>query len=158
MEDLKSKWAAADTAVKLGIAAGAAIIAIIFVLKVLPYLVAAMGLGALLVILFIPYWIPTILAFTRHHPSKAGIFVLNFFFGWTFIGWVVSLAWALSNNASRAPQSIVVHTTVSPSFNVNAGLPATHVAPYQGGNAPDSPRLDGISAPKAPVGPLPPSQ
>lgn len=42
------------------------------------------------------YFLPVVIAFLRKHQSKFGIFVLNFFLGWTFIFWVVSLAWALS--------------------------------------------------------------
>lgn len=45
--------------------------------------------------LFIGF-LPTIIAFKREHKSKFGILVLNLFLGWTFIFWVVSLAWALS--------------------------------------------------------------
>ncbi|WP_305862334.1 superinfection immunity protein [Helicobacter cholecystus] len=40
-------------------------------------------------------FLPTIIAFARGHKSRFGIFVLNFFLGWTFVFWVVSLAWAL---------------------------------------------------------------
>ncbi|WP_034583654.1 superinfection immunity protein [Helicobacter pametensis] len=42
------------------------------------------------------YFIPCVIAFVRGHSSRYGILVLNFFLGWTFIFWVVSLAWALS--------------------------------------------------------------
>ena len=43
------------------------------------------------------YFIPTIVALMRDHPSKGGIIVLNVLLGWTLIGWVVSLAWAASS-------------------------------------------------------------
>ena len=74
------------------------------ILKILPALVEGLGIGLFLMILLIPYWIPTIIAFVRKHPSRGGILTLNFFFGWTFVGWVVSLAWALSDNSARAGQ------------------------------------------------------
>jgi uncharacterized membrane protein len=50
----------------------------------------------LLAIVVCIYFIPAIVAYDRKHPSRAGILTLNLFLGWTFIGWVVSLAWAFS--------------------------------------------------------------
>jgi hypothetical protein len=41
-------------------------------------------------------FVPTIVAFARHHHNRVAIFVLNFFFGWTGIGWVICLVWALT--------------------------------------------------------------
>ena len=43
------------------------------------------------------YFIPSIVALMREHPSRAGIIILNIFLGWTLVGWVVSLAWAASS-------------------------------------------------------------
>ena len=43
------------------------------------------------------YFLPSICAFTRGHPSKAGILILNIFLGWSLIGWVVSLVWAFTD-------------------------------------------------------------
>lgn len=42
------------------------------------------------------YFIPTWIAAFRNHTSGGGIFVINLFLGWTFLGWVVALAWAAS--------------------------------------------------------------
>lgn len=52
--------------------------------------VALIVLGTLCV-----YFLPIIVA-GRQHPNAAGIFVLNLFAGWTFIGWIVALVWACS--------------------------------------------------------------
>ena len=49
-------------------------------------------------ILFFFYWFPALLANKRHHRDKGSIFVVNLFFGWTVIGWVVALVWAASGN------------------------------------------------------------
>jgi hypothetical protein len=138
METLKEKWDELDLLVKIGVGAAAALVTVLFVVKVLPALVAGMGIGLLLVVLFVPYWIPTIIAFYRKHPSKGGIFALNMFFGWTFLGWVVSLVWALSDNTGRAAaaQSVVVNTTV------NAGN--TNMAPYPN-MAPYHPAANGVA-------------
>lgn len=41
------------------------------------------------------YFIPSFVASTRQHPDYASIAVLNLFLGWTFIGWVIALVWAV---------------------------------------------------------------
>ena len=40
------------------------------------------------------YFIPTIAAYAGKHHNRVPVFVINFFLGWTFIGWVVALAMA----------------------------------------------------------------
>jgi hypothetical protein len=47
-----------------------------------------------LTVLVILYFLPTIIASNRGH-SVAGILLLNLFLGWTGIGWIVMLLWAL---------------------------------------------------------------
>lgn len=47
------------------------------------------------------YFTPTIVATRREHMSIGSIFVVNLFFGWTLVGWVLSLAWALNSNTRR---------------------------------------------------------
>lgn len=42
------------------------------------------------------YCLPTIVAGGRHLPQTAGIAMLNLFLGWTFIGWVAALIWAIT--------------------------------------------------------------
>lgn len=41
------------------------------------------------------YFFPTIVAMNRRR-NTAAIFVLNLFFGWTLLGWVICLVWALT--------------------------------------------------------------
>ena len=43
------------------------------------------------------YLIPTIIAFARKVPSTASIAIIYIFLGWTIIGLVVALIWALKN-------------------------------------------------------------
>jgi len=50
------------------------------------------GLGFLL------YFLPTIIAFARSKRDTTSILLLNFFLGWTMIGWVVALVWAAKND------------------------------------------------------------
>jgi hypothetical protein len=49
-----------------------------------------------LVVFLAIYFLPWIVAYRRNHPSGGGIIALNLLLGWTFIGWVISLVWALS--------------------------------------------------------------
>lgn len=42
------------------------------------------------------YFLPTIIASSRNARSMTGIVLLNIFFGWTGIGWIVALIWALT--------------------------------------------------------------
>ena len=50
----------------------------------------------LIVIGFVFYFLPSVIATFRAHHQLAAIIVINLFFGWTFIGWVICLAWAVS--------------------------------------------------------------
>jgi hypothetical protein len=59
-----------------------------------------------LLFLFVMYWLPTIVAVVRHAPSALGVAALNFFLGWTVIGWIMALVWALA--AAPGPQVIVI--------------------------------------------------
>ena len=56
--------------------------------------------------LFVFYWLPTIIAIARHTHSALGVAALNFFLGWTIVGWVLALLWALA--AGPAQQVIVI--------------------------------------------------
>jgi hypothetical protein len=49
------------------------------------------------------YFLPTIVAVTRKVTNQGSILVVNFFLGWTFLGWVVALAMACrtSNMSSQ---------------------------------------------------------
>jgi hypothetical protein len=49
-----------------------------------------------LTILTAMFVLPTIIAVSRGHNGLA-IFLLNFFFGWTVIGWFWALIWAVTD-------------------------------------------------------------
>lgn len=42
----------------------------------------------------IMYFIPSIVAFRRDTVSRWGIFLVNIFFGWTLLIWIITLIWA----------------------------------------------------------------
>jgi hypothetical protein len=47
-----------------------------------------------LAVLAVLYFLPTIIASNRGH-GVAGTLLLNLFLGWTGIGWIIMLLWAL---------------------------------------------------------------
>jgi hypothetical protein len=47
---------------------------------------------------FLMYFLPTILAFARNKRDTTAILLLNMFLGWTMIGWVVALVWAVKTD------------------------------------------------------------
>jgi hypothetical protein len=51
---------------------------------------------ALFIVLLLIYFVPTFVARARRHHNYGAIVALNIFLGWTFIGWVASLVWALT--------------------------------------------------------------
>jgi hypothetical protein len=58
--------------------------------------------GAIAVALMI-YFLPTYIAVQRDQPNALAIFALNLFLGWSLIGWVGSLVWALVNQRRSGP-------------------------------------------------------
>lgn len=47
---------------------------------------------------FVMYFLPSIIALARNKRDIAAILLLNFFLGWTMIGWVVALVWAVKTD------------------------------------------------------------
>ncbi|HEY0613699.1 MAG TPA: superinfection immunity protein [Candidatus Elarobacter sp.] len=43
------------------------------------------------------YFVPSVVAFSRRVPHKWGVVLVNVFVGWTVLGWLWSLLWALQN-------------------------------------------------------------
>jgi len=61
--------------------------------------------STVLILILVLYFLPTIIAGIRGHRNQGSIFVLNLFLGWTFLGWVISLAMAVSGNVkTRRPR------------------------------------------------------
>lgn len=65
---------------------------------------AVVAIAWILAICTLFYLLPWAIAATRNKSNQGGIFVLNFFLGWSFIGWVVSLVMACGTD----PQTNVV--------------------------------------------------
>ena len=47
---------------------------------------------------FVMYFLPSIIALARGKRDLLAIFLLNFFLGWTVIGWLVALIWAAKHD------------------------------------------------------------
>jgi hypothetical protein len=61
-----------------------------------------LGLPIVLIVLigvavFVIHFLPVIIAGNRKVKNFWWIFLINFFFGWTLIGWAVALVWALQD-------------------------------------------------------------
>ena len=62
------------------------------------------GLWELIILLplLLVYFVPTIIAVIRQTRNLVAIIVLNLLAGWTFLGWVASLVWAIVD-AKKTP-------------------------------------------------------
>jgi len=48
----------------------------------------------LIIVVILLYFIPSFVAWKKQ--CSTGVIILNIFLGWTFIGWVVALIWAVT--------------------------------------------------------------
>ena len=60
----------------------------------MPYRMGPWEIAIILPTLVI-YFIPTIIVIIRRVRNTVGILLLNIFGGWTFVGWVIALVWAI---------------------------------------------------------------
>ncbi len=70
-------------------------------------------LGGLMILAFVfgMYLLPALIASHRKHRQIGPIWIVNIFLGWTMLGWIGCLAWALSTPS--APQVIYVERAPS---------------------------------------------
>ena len=47
---------------------------------------------------FVMYFLPSIIGLARNKRDITAIVLLNFFLGWTMIGWIVALVWAVKTD------------------------------------------------------------
>jgi len=60
-----------------------------------PQLGKVIGGGVVLLALLPVYFLPSISAQLGHRRNAGAIFVLNLLLGWTLLGWVAALVWAM---------------------------------------------------------------
>jgi hypothetical protein len=44
-----------------------------------------------ILLLFLMYFAPSIVACVKQHPRRYGIYLINLFIGWTLLGWLFAL-------------------------------------------------------------------
>jgi Superinfection immunity protein/Short C-terminal domain len=94
------------------------------------------------------YFFPTLVALIRRKSNAGAIFILNFFLGWTFIGWIISLVWAVSGNPQ--PTQVIINnsmpaekTTTSVTMKPDPSAQQAHYGP--GSGQPGSAQQDRIN-------------
>jgi ABC-type sugar transport system permease subunit len=53
----------------------------------------------LITILSLFYFLPFAIAFNKRRANTGAIFALNLFLGWSLVGWVIALVWALKEES-----------------------------------------------------------
>lgn len=64
------------------------------------YLIATGLLSAIVILALALYFLPTIIAAARQHPNQWPILFVNLLFGWTILGWLAAVLWAISGTGS----------------------------------------------------------
>lgn len=62
-----------------------------------------LGVGVLIFAFYV-YFLPAFVAKNRRHHNAGPIAIVNVFFGWTLLGWVIALAWAFSSPPPKTPR------------------------------------------------------
>lgn len=71
----------------------------------------------LLICAAILYFVPSMIASSRHRHNTGAIFATNLLLGWTFIGWAVAFIWAMTAvqiPATSAPAAIATSDVLHP--------------------------------------------
>ena len=55
--------------------------------------------------IFCIYFLPSLVANNKENAN--GVYILNLFFGWTFLGWVLALIWAVSSKEKEGKSNLV---------------------------------------------------
>jgi uncharacterized membrane protein len=61
----------------------------------------------IVILVFAIYFAPWLVANKRRHMNASAIGVLNLCLGWTFLGWVAALVWAMTNNVAPPPMQVL---------------------------------------------------
>lgn len=74
-------------------------------------------------------FLPTLVAKSRNHPNTLAIFLVNLFFGWTFIGWVISLVWACTRPVVPVLYAPMYPTVMAPPHHPAVANSAVSILP-----------------------------
>jgi len=64
-----------------------------------------MSMSELLVIIGLivaVYFLPSLVALGRRNPDITSVFLINLWLGWTVIGWITAIGWALDRKSQSA--------------------------------------------------------
>lgn len=62
------------------------------------------------ILVFVLYFLPSVIAVLRHHKSAFAIIIVNIFFGWTVIGYFWALIWSATNPREN---TVVINNNVN---------------------------------------------
>lgn len=74
------------------------------------------------------YFLPSINAYSKKKRNKGAVLTLNFFLGWTVIGWIVALIWSTTNDA---PAQVVVEKS-APAKSTSGDIIELHALKEKG--------------------------
>jgi Superinfection immunity protein len=74
-------------------------------------------------------FLPTLVARSRNHPNTPSIFLVNLFFGWTFVGWMVALIWACTRPARSVLYAPVYPMVMAPPHQPAVAESAVSILP-----------------------------
>ena len=60
-----------------------------------------------LIVLLAIYFLPSLVAAANERRKSKAIFLTNMLLGWTVIGWIVAMVWALNHEAPASPVTTV---------------------------------------------------
>jgi hypothetical protein len=69
------------------------------------------------------YFLPTIIAAARGKRNALAIAALNFFLGWSFIGWIIALVWALSADPFQHVINVSQNVGMPPPYYPQQSMP-----------------------------------
>ena len=72
------------------------------------------------------YMLPTILAARADHPNTTSIAIINVALGWSLIGWIVALVWAIKT----VETPVVVTELPRPNIWAEPVVPTTRACPF----------------------------
>jgi hypothetical protein len=79
-------------------------------------------------IIVIPYFLPSIIAMLGGKSNAGAIFALNLLLGWSILGWVISLVWALTSD--KKPATIIINNQAPVEREINHYVPLAATNSY----------------------------
>jgi fluoride ion exporter CrcB/FEX len=62
-----------------------------------PLLTIVFGIGGIII-----YFVPAMIANQKKHRQSSPILLVNLFFGWTILGWLIALIWSVSAQEKKS--------------------------------------------------------